>query len=324
MKKLLIHLGYPKTATTTIQNRFFSKHPKINYLGRPFLNEEISKAMYIISDYDDLIFDHYLDFLVGVFDKNLQENKINILSSEHHTHKFTLILGGAAERNLGLIAKRLALILKQIEDIEIQFLFTLRNPISMFESYYIQKYNDFKKTDLNSFEKFYNYSIANLDHGFMLSLDYNCVISYYEKLFGKQNINILIFEEFLSDKNNYFSKLSKITAIEKNEIFEFIGGGKENISNKDRFGRKFKYSVREKSYFYKTLKMIYLKTNFKHPIFLRLKDLLLYLFSEKTEAIKLTDQQKQEIIEIFSNSNYELSNKYNLSLERFGYLEKKL
>jgi len=71
--------------------------------------------MYIISDYDDLIFDHYLDFLVGVFDKNLQENKINILSSEHHTHKFTLILGGAAERNLGLIAKRLALILKQIE-----------------------------------------------------------------------------------------------------------------------------------------------------------------------------------------------------------------
>ena len=35
MKTRYIHIGYPKTGSTTLQKAFFSKHPEIFHLGVP-------------------------------------------------------------------------------------------------------------------------------------------------------------------------------------------------------------------------------------------------------------------------------------------------
>ena len=34
MKDLYIHIGFPRTATTTLQLRLFKNHKDLNYLGR--------------------------------------------------------------------------------------------------------------------------------------------------------------------------------------------------------------------------------------------------------------------------------------------------
>ena len=34
MTQLIVHLGYPKTATTTFQQHVFPNHPEIDYLGK--------------------------------------------------------------------------------------------------------------------------------------------------------------------------------------------------------------------------------------------------------------------------------------------------
>ena len=33
MKKIFFHVGFPKSASTTLQKQLFDKHSKINYLG---------------------------------------------------------------------------------------------------------------------------------------------------------------------------------------------------------------------------------------------------------------------------------------------------
>ena len=35
-KRLLLHIGYPKTGTTTLQESFFSNLKQIDYIGKPY------------------------------------------------------------------------------------------------------------------------------------------------------------------------------------------------------------------------------------------------------------------------------------------------
>jgi hypothetical protein len=319
MRKLIVHLGYPKTGTTTIQRNFFSNHRRINYLGRPFDRAEIEKALYIISDFDDIVFNEYLNFIISVFDSNLADDKISVLSSEHHTHKFTLVLGGASERNMGLIAKRLYQIFELMDNVDVRFLFTIRRQIEMFESYYVQKYNDFKKTDINTFDKLYKFSIDHQDQGLMLALNYDKIISFYCDLFGSNKVTVLVFEEFIADRLNYCNKLAILLNIDEREILSLLSAQKENISNKDKEGGKFKYSLDEKNSIYIFLRSVYKKINYTSPLILKLKNRILKFFYIKTEAVRLDKNQKKNLKNIFKKSNHKVSSKNNLDLQRFDY-----
>jgi len=42
MSNTFIHIGFPKTATTTLQNHLFSKHPGIHYLGKPYRDDDLT------------------------------------------------------------------------------------------------------------------------------------------------------------------------------------------------------------------------------------------------------------------------------------------
>lgn len=47
-RKLFIHIGYSKTATTTLQNYLFKVHDQINYLVRPYYNSKLEKVLFEI------------------------------------------------------------------------------------------------------------------------------------------------------------------------------------------------------------------------------------------------------------------------------------
>ena len=54
-----IHIGCPKTATTTLQNNLFAQHPEIASIGKPYDSREgeLATQMYSLITKDDVNFD---------------------------------------------------------------------------------------------------------------------------------------------------------------------------------------------------------------------------------------------------------------------------
>ena len=84
--KLYIHLGYPRSGSTSLQKNFFPKHLQINYLGR--FPEGLSGPKHLeltelINKLDDNEFkNRKVELLKKVKELPLEVNKTNIISDE--------------------------------------------------------------------------------------------------------------------------------------------------------------------------------------------------------------------------------------------------
>ena len=85
MKKLIVHIGYPKTATTSIQENVFAglhNGGLINYLGRTAQRTR-SKLGFKSVDYSEMLRTNFqLNGPVEKITKYLSNEKINVISDE--------------------------------------------------------------------------------------------------------------------------------------------------------------------------------------------------------------------------------------------------
>jgi len=83
--KFILHIGYPRTGTTWLQKRIFTKNKTINYLGCKSYNGKIlkiskEKHLEFIKNINNLDINNY-------FEKEFfSKKKINVFSSENFTH----------------------------------------------------------------------------------------------------------------------------------------------------------------------------------------------------------------------------------------------
>ena len=219
-KKLIIHIGYPKTASTTLQ---------INLLGRLIKLKKILCLAHI-SGLQDYAYKNKLDIhncykyiLTGKKNKNKVKEelkkvdkinqKVSLLSSEsiawigedtqsNHS-KLPLLIDKNSERIFELFNKRFNKII---------IIIVIRNQKELCPSIYketlkvmsLPNYDDWIKKILtkNAVEKSF--------------LNFNKQINKYQKLFGKKNVKVFLYEDLLHDQDYFFSKLSKILNTTKN------------------------------------------------------------------------------------------------------------
>ena len=86
-KTLYLHIGYPRTATKTLQTHFFPDHPDINYLGRHPKRRDLGPPhidiINTIIAADNKLYDsHKRIFGKKMNSLNFKEDKINVISSE--------------------------------------------------------------------------------------------------------------------------------------------------------------------------------------------------------------------------------------------------
>ena len=118
---MVIHIGFPKTGTSTQQKHLFSRHSQIEYLGKPYPNEEIKAEIHkmIMQEsqfYDALQCKSYIsNLLVPV--KNSQ--KVILLSDE-------LFVSASKARDKGVVAQRLKEVLYPC-----RILVTIRNQLEI-------------------------------------------------------------------------------------------------------------------------------------------------------------------------------------------------
>ena len=100
MKKIIIHIGLPKSASTSLQLGVFNKMENLNYLGIYPVNNigrdisrtdiEIPKVLELMNDFWEFILNGKsvdIDCLASSLDIALSSDKINVISNEKLTSK---------------------------------------------------------------------------------------------------------------------------------------------------------------------------------------------------------------------------------------------
>lgn len=228
-KKIFIHTGLGRTGTTWLQNRIFPCIKDINFIGKreDYYPEWLIKWHYL----DNIGFEKEIDDIKECFVSRLLDERVNLLSSEAFTG-----IGG----NFSVQIDRIKRIVPNAKAVIV-----LRDPLELIYSFYknnvlsgeffepLEELIDWKRTPF----VFYKRKPVYLPDYF-----YNDILNYYKKVFGKENICILYYEDLLNNPLRFFEKLEEFLGvpipkllIERN-LSERVNRsmGEANISKKRR------------------------------------------------------------------------------------------
>jgi len=230
--KVIIHFGFPKTMSSSLQFGVFKTLHKKGFINLSTWrlnsdNEELrdrpSSRLFI----GEKILSNYIKF---------SKDKINILSDESFTAPVKLRKNNFGEDIIDPIHFPLML-KKQIQDnygdnIEFIPLIIIRNQQDLIYSQYVEEYNlkVYKGIDL-LFDKNGNIDLK----GFEVYKYYN-YISELQKVFGQESIKCLIFEEIVRDPKGICQLFDDIKTIDCSDIKKMISQSHVNKKNKDSFG----------------------------------------------------------------------------------------
>lgn len=324
---LKIHVGYPKTGTTTLQKHFFPKIQEVQYLGK--YSNDTKLFNFDTQIIKDLIFKSKEEINFKSNLKRLKKHLIhnNILLSEESFLSNSLRTTRFDKEDVLPVQNNISYNIREFfnnEEFEVKVLFTIRRQDEMITSQYAQSYvhyySRYKKTD--TFQKFLNIYLddENTGNTYVETLDYYKIITQYEAIFGKENITVLVFEELQENPKEFYEKLCRYLEIDENKYSQVAIKKNENKRSTERKYKKTRdISVYEKLFFIKNKYLPFIKLSLSKNIKERLKNIIWTSNKKISETIFLTNDQKRLLLEKYNDSNKKLSEEYNLNLKKYGY-----
>ncbi len=304
---LAVHIGFPKTGTTTHQKHLFAKHSQVSYLGKPYESDAIKGEILRLVMEESLTFDPTAlgKYLVRR-DPNQRDpgKKLAILSEE-------LLVSASKVRDKGVVAERIKMVFAPVK-----ILVTIRNQLEMLKSAYINGGRLLKNVPARykglaiKFEEWLEMVFENPARSYAGNIKYFDTINYYTRLWGKENIRVLLFEEFIYNKEEYTRQLSWFLGIDAGESLRLLADRHENPrvlqSQVDLELTKSKFGARGKNpLISKALKQWY---DFRN------------LFKKNQGArVDLPTPWRERLQDFYGESNRELMKNFNLPLEKYGY-----
>ncbi len=302
--KLLIHIGYHKTATTFFQKQLFS-NKQFNLVDRL----EIQKNLLQPSPYsfDKNRFNLWLK-------KRLVTNKLNIISEEEISGNIHTSGNGRS------ITSEMVERLSTINVADVHIIIMLREQCSMVESCYRQyikkggtfSFNNYFNSEKNGGQRF-RFQGFSLEH-----LKYDDVVKHYHNNFGIERVHCFLYEEFLADKKKFLTSLQAL--LDMNQCFSEILLEKHvnpSLSNLSIFFAKIsnRFTVcdpisRGRIFYIPFLNKIVIKVY-----------MLIDRCLPRTLIYKkyLSHQQEKKINDYFLESNERLFSDTGLRLKKYGY-----
>jgi hypothetical protein len=322
MKKLFIHIGYPKTATTTFQKYLFPNHNELRNISDQEL-KNIDNIFY--SRENDLkrnisINKKYLKSIIEPDKKYIYSNE-SLLS-------FSLFFRFNPKPYIWTldpisIARKLKYYFKDTEVFDdVKIIITIRKQEELLKSMYSQVYNlvykHFKET--NSFIKFLDYALLRKDNGFIIdTLYYYDIVKSYEELFGKNNIKILVYEQLFSNKDKFIKSLTDYMNINFNHAKKLIVDKKENATNKHL--NIYSSDTRDLVSYLRYYKNKYINRSLKISGTKLYKLLTTIKIKGKKIDVNIPQQHKEKIKFLFNENNRALDKEFNLDLKKHGYYD---
>ncbi len=339
-----IHIGYPKSGSTVLQNGFFGKHPEILNLGcgnrsdqsywddLGYISKEINIAMEIDLRYRNSISydsDRIKKSFEKYFDIAEQSNVIRTVGVSNENLSF--------QWNYGIDVEEKAKRLKSIFGEGAKILVVTREQIDLIASLYKEQIRFGYSGSINDF---FNYLWDYQDRSALHEFCFDKVISVYSKYFGKENIHIVPFESFKEDSGVFLNDLAAILDVEQNLITEIKTIYNRQLSDealnvkklmnekyKHTFGNGF-YEVfdnhRYTPYYTDELNKevpldVYMDYQTRHHL-VEAAEKIASLKNVGKIDLKISDENIKRFSKIFSISNRTLQKDYNLSLKQYKYL----
>ena len=235
-KKTCIHIGMPKTASTLFQESLFERHPDIAYLGQAPVWREDSYA-----DTPALAFTHYIGardeaLLTDACRVGLQQQAVEAQQSGRT----------AVWSSEGLAARPLAALdARRFHDWfgSCRIILFIREPLSFAESYYLQELGNFNlQTDrlpkwmqrewgrpprLLSAEEWMETTLAP-GKGRDTFFHYAETAQIYADVFGRENVKLFLFEQFVENPERVIWALSEFMGIDPKISQALIGTRRAN------------------------------------------------------------------------------------------------
>ncbi|WP_420427196.1 hypothetical protein [Algiphilus sp.] len=224
-QKVLLHIGYPKTATTTLQQQaFLPWHSAgwVDYLGvfqtqsHPFdfagLSDSLRDAVYLADDDAALAQAKHCNQLLHSMSTRDKAGHPIVISSEHFT------MGGYSTlwRDLAIWPHRSAQRLRSVlEGFDVRIVVVLRDHAELAQAYFLQH----KATPVHanesryaSMDKFIEGIIGGVGcHAQMFQ--FSSVLDAYGDAFGYHRIHAYGFPDVCRDMNAFIGDLGRLTGI---------------------------------------------------------------------------------------------------------------
>lgn len=326
-KTIYVHIGFPKTATTTLQNNVFCGHSDINYFGKPFHSE--TKDMQLVNMQVEVVRKLWrqpenkyernrLKYLVkDSFVPFLDSVKKNIISLEEFSY--------ATERRL-LIAERLRDIFK-----ECKIIITIRSQQEAIISAYFWKQMNLEINE--PFDDWFQKMVSKLPDTDLFLLNYTTirlfnyaeVIEAYERVFKKENILVLPMEWLKNCPEKFSERLSSFIGINCEETSELLSMHQQNTRMSmatikyQRFIKRL--LVAFASHILKNKKLS--RTDSYQGVFRRgpngmISDILNICSNNPTHH--WTEKQLYQLNDYYVYGNSLINKRYDLNLDKYGYL----
>lgn len=224
---IVLHVGFSKTGTTTLQKHLFSHHSQVQYLGKPFLDHTLKTLLRQLimqesTAYDSSALKQYLENERKILKKDNPAKKVIVLSEE-------MLLSYSKTRDKGLVAQRLNEVFPSAK-----VLFTIRNQFELLKAAYLSRgrqlnYVPPKYLGLHvTFREWLALAFENIERSYLGHADYYKTIAYYAGLFGKNKVGVLLLEELSQKTEAYAGKLSDFLGIDVDETLQLLKGQHAN------------------------------------------------------------------------------------------------
>ena len=303
MKKIVLHIGANKTASTTLQRCLFSQHDDLDYLGHDGPGfETYGDIVTSLTMDDDLYFprERCVDLLKSYKNKNPQKTLLysdeDIMTSHFPT----------------VCSRRLYELFPNAE-----ILVVVRNQMTAIPSYYANHGIHLRPAPschfkrYVSFDDWMNYCQMFMSRSPLAGFFYNKILCMYAELFGKDRIHVLFFEEFVKDKRSFVNKLCQIVNIDFESAMAMLTNAHER---KRRSGREIKYLKFRNLILWNTPLLGWLPCGDWLT-----KKIQKFLESGSPADVVLSDHWKAKIIEMYSEDNKGFVQNFGAEMEKYGY-----
>jgi hypothetical protein len=347
MKKLVLHIGFPKTGSSTTQSWLSQLETAdlINYAGPASRTGELRLYKELVSGppnrarYTD---DFSLSDTKQIIKQeiSLKSDRINVISdvnltaySNHQQEKIKqdpyrdINDFYIKDENITLfdpfdIPTLIYDVFSDMAD-EITILAVVRNQQNLIYSSYVQNYTYYvDKSRLDSWD---NYLQKLLSDKMPIAYDFSALLNEYTNIFGQNSVNVLLFEDLVNEMQEFASAIRQQLMINEKHFFDYIDiDTHKNRTRKSRDGSiRNVYSVWGK----KIIRLIKLLPNDLRDIIKKYVgrhwNYIESKFLNKDHVIdEITEEQKSKIHNRFAGSNADLR-KFGIpeaDLFSYGYI----
>lgn len=307
--KVIIHIGFPKVASTTLQDCLFSQlnDDTVLYVGK--INE--SQNYSLSEDKTRVFFESIIKSYHMNYDKHKTLNLLNEILKEH-TFKTLLI----SNEDLAFYPAKdsyiIALRLKELFP-DSQIIINLRNQLDIIKSYYNMIPHDISLFNLDKTPKIYDINLwikqqlNNYDSSVLQYFEYNKLINIYEELYGFENIHLILFEDLINDFDYFSNRVSNIIGIDSTIVADKLSNKHKNFLSK-------RYRI------YKNIRRHFPSIEIKNyiPSFIY-NSFYKYIKSGNKANPVINNNIIKELDELYKNGNSEILNKFDIDLHKYSY-----